>query len=165
MLRLKISLGFFSRIAMLAESLAQFPISRIAANQIRRVRLKKILQGELPLFLGQILCRFCRNLQKRILRRPCHIILNLGNQRWNKIEVLVNVREFVEQLHHAVIIFEGVHTHPRQAVLASHQILVKRLMLMPEKNQTQGGHWQKFQSSMGAPSSFHILQSAALPVH
>ena len=92
-LRLKIALRAFRMIAVLAKPLPQFAISRIAPNQILRIRLKQILQCEPPLGQRQILGRLGRHVEKRILRRPGNIILNLRHQRGNQIEVLVNVRE------------------------------------------------------------------------
>ena len=87
--------------------------------------------------------------EKRILRRSRNVILNLRDQRGHQIEVLVNIGKLVQQLHHPVIILERVQPRPRQTVFARHQILVKRLVLMPEKNQPQSGHGWNSQSSMG----------------
>jgi len=98
------------------------------------------LQGKLSLLQGQVLGWLGRNFEKRILRRPRHIILNLRDERRHQIEVLVDVGKLIQQLHHAVVILERVQAHPRQAIFTGHQILVERLVLVPEKNQTQGGH-------------------------
>src|SRR5207248_568887 len=90
-----------------------------------------------------------RNRQKRILRRPRDVVLNLRDQRRHKIEVLVNVGKLIQQLHHAVIVFQCMEAYPGQAVFAGHQILVERLVLMPEKDKTQGGHERKFSLAWG----------------
>src|SRR5260370_21066759 len=42
-----------------------------------------------------------------------------------------------------------MQAHPGQAIFASHQILIERLVLVPEEDETQGGHERKCQSSMG----------------
>jgi hypothetical protein len=44
----------------------------------------------------------------------------------------VDVGKLLQQSDHAVVVLEGVHTHPRQAVLTGDQIFVKRLMLVPQ---------------------------------
>ena len=176
-LRIKIFFRFLGRIAMLAEPLEQLPVARIPPNHIRVVGLKKILQGEVPLLLRQILGRLGRHVQKRILRRARNVILNLRDQRRHQIEVLVDVGKLIQQFHHAVIIFERMQAHPGQAIFAGHQILVERLVLMPEKNQTQGGHGWKVSLAWGfgcqgaRKRSARFAQSPAssgavtLPVH
>jgi hypothetical protein len=74
----------------------------------------------------------------------------------------MNLGELIQQLHHAVIIFEGVQTGPRQAIFTCNQILVKRLVLMPKKDNPQRGHGWTSQSSMG---HFHPLQVRASGDH
>ncbi len=48
--------------------------------------------------------------------------------------------KLVQQLDHPVIVFEGVQPHPGQTVLSRDQILVERLMLVPQDNHAQDGH-------------------------
>ena len=55
----------------------------------------------------------------------------------------MDIRELVQQLHHAVIILERVQPHPRQAVFSGDQVLIERLMLMPEHNYAQDGHQRR----------------------
>ena len=57
--------------------------------------------------------------------------------------------KLVQQFDHAVIVFESVQTYPGQTVFAGNQILVKRLVLMPEKNDAEDGHGWNRQSSTG----------------
>ena len=139
-LRLKIPLRPFRMIAMLAKPLPQFAIPRIAPNHILRIRLKQILQRKAPLLQRQIFRRLGRHSQKRILRRPVNIILNLHHQRRHQVEVLMNIGKFVQQLHHPVVVLERVQPRPRQTIFARDQILIKRLVLMPKKNDAQGRH-------------------------
>jgi hypothetical protein len=42
-----------------------------------------------------------------------------------------------------------MQAHPRQAIFARHQILIERLVLVPEEDETQGGHDWNGQDSMG----------------
>jgi hypothetical protein len=42
-----------------------------------------------------------------------------------------------------------MHARPGHTILASDQILVERLVLVPEKNDAQSGHGWRGQSSMG----------------
>jgi hypothetical protein len=52
----------------------------------------------------------------------------------------MNVGEFIQQFHHAVIIFEAVHAHPWHAIFSGNQVLVEGLMLMPKKNHAESWH-------------------------
>src|SRR6266850_978860 len=52
----------------------------------------------------------------------------------------MDVREFIQQFHHAVIILECMHAHPGQTVLAGHQVLVEGLMHMPQKYEADFSH-------------------------
>ena len=134
---------------MLVKPLQQFAISRIAPNHIQRVGLKQILQCEPALVERQILGWHGRDPQEWILCRPVRIVLNLHHQRRHQIEILMDVGKLVQQLHHAVIVFERVQPRPRQTIFPRNQILIKRLVLMPKKNDAQGRHGWSSQSSMG----------------
>ncbi len=146
-LRLKIPLRPLRMVPMLPKPFPQLAVPRIPPNHVQRIRLKQILQREPPLVQRQILRRLGRDAQERILRRPRHVILNLHHQRRHQIKVLVNVGKFIQQLHHAVVIFERVQPRPRQTVLSRNQILIKRLVLVPQKNDAQGRHGWSSQSS------------------
>ena len=141
---------------MLPKSLKEFAVTRIAPDQVLGIRLKQILQRKATLSLRQVLRRLRGNHQERVLRRARNVIFNLHHQRRNEIEVLMNVGEFIQQLHHAVIVFERVQAHPRQAIFACDQIFIKRLVLMPKKDDTQGRHGWRSQDSMWLSKTFRI---------
>ena len=147
-LRLKISLRPFRMIAVLAKPFPQFAVPRIAPDQVLRIRLKQILQREAALVERQLLRRLGRHGKKWILRRPRDIVLNLHHQRRHQVEILVNVGKLVQQFDHAVVVFERVQPRPRQTIFACDQILVERLVLMPEQNDAQSRHGWSSQSSM-----------------
>ena len=104
------------RSPVLPKPLPQLPVPWIPPNHVRWIRLKQILQRKPPLVRRQILRRLGHHIQKRILRRPLHVVLNLRHQRRHNVKVLVNVRKLIQQLHHTVVVFQGVQPHPRQAV-------------------------------------------------
>ena len=139
-LGLKIFLGPFRRVARAAKTFPQLPVTRIASNQVRRICLKQVLQCESPLFQAEILARARRHIQERILRRSRDVVLDLGNQRGHQVEVLMNLREFVQQLDHPVVVLQRMQAHPGQTIFARYQVLVKRLVLVPQKNYAQHGH-------------------------
>ena len=104
-LRLKIFFGTVRRLAGAAETLPQFAVARVATDHVDRVRLKEILQGKAALVRGEVFGWFGCNVEKGIARSSSDVILNLRDQTRNKIEILVDIGELVEKLHHSVIIF------------------------------------------------------------
>src|SRR2546422_11553707 len=139
-LRLKIFLGPFGSITAATKTLPELAVTRIADNHGKRIGLEKILQSEAALFRSKIFRWLGRYLQKRIVRGSRNVVLDLGDQRRNQVESLMYVGKFVQQLDHAVIIFEGMQANPGQTVFARDQVFVKRLMLMPEDDDAQNRH-------------------------
>ena len=139
-LRREVFFRGFRRAARAAKMLPQFPVSRITSNQILRIGLEEILQSETTLFGGEVFCRFGGNFEKRVSRHSTHVVLDLGDQRRDEIKSLMNVGKLIQQLDHAVVILEGMQPHPGQPVAAGDEVLVKRLMLVPENYDAQNGH-------------------------
>ncbi len=113
----------------------QVAIARIAPNHVHRVRLKQILQRESALGGVELARRLSHHVEERIVRLAGDIVLNLRHQRRHQIEVLMDARELVQQLDHAVIVLQRMQPHPRQAILARHHVFVKRLMHVPQQHQ------------------------------
>ena len=59
--------------------------------------------------------------------------LELNQQRGHQVECELHVRELAQQRDHPVVVLERVQPHPREDVLACGEILVVRLMHVPEK--------------------------------
>ena len=139
-LRLKIFFGALRRLARIAEALPKFVIARIAADHVHGICLKKILQRKAPLVRSKVLGRFGSNVEEGIMRGSSDVVLNLSDQARNQIKILVDVRKLVQQLDHPVIILKRMQANPRQAVFASDQVFVERLMLVPKNDDAEGGH-------------------------
>ena len=118
----------------------QLPVARISSNQIYRIGLEEILQCEMTFVRIEISCRLGRNLEERVASSAGHVVLYLGDQRRDKVEGLVNVGKLVQQLDHAEVVLERVQSHPGQPVVAGDQVLVKRLMLVPQNYYAENGH-------------------------
>src|SRR5437868_10046053 len=113
-LRLEIFLSAFRRVAArAAELLPKLAISRIAPDQVYRIRLKEILQRKLPFAECELCGWLRRHRQEWVLGRSGCIVLDLNNQAGNQIEGLVHVGKLIEQLHHAVVILKRVQADPR----------------------------------------------------
>jgi hypothetical protein len=59
----------------------------------------------------------------------------------------VNAGEFIQQFHHAVVVLERMQPNPGQSVLARDQVLVKRLMLVPQDYNAQNRHEREISES------------------
>ena len=68
-----------------------------------------------------------------------------------RLNVSADARELLEQRHHAVVVLERVQPHPRQDVLARHEVLVVRLVHVPEER--DAGHG----ASLVSQDMFRIL--------
>ncbi len=139
-LRLKIFLRPFRRFSRPVTFLPQLAIPRITPDDIRGIRLKQILQREPPFRLRQVLRGLRHHLQKRILRLARNVFLNLRDQRRHQIERLVHLWELVQQFHHSVVILQRMQPRPGQAILPRHQVLIERLVLVPQNYDSQLGH-------------------------
>ena len=69
----------------------------------------------------------------------------------------MHLRKLVQQLHHPVVIFQRVQPRPGQAILPRHQVFIKRLMLVPQDDNSQLRH-----ESLISPNPSAICQFNAL---
>ncbi len=96
--------------------------------------MEEVLQSEAAVFERQLRGGLGGQVKQWIAGRSSRVILNLPDQRRHEVEILVNAGELIQQLHHAVVIFERVHTHPRHSIFPGHQVLVEGLMHVPEED-------------------------------
>src|SRR5947209_754360 len=125
------------------EALQVFPqltVTRIARDHVLQVGLEEILDGKLPFVKIELGGGPGGNLQKRVMRFALNVFLNLDHQRRNKVEGLVNAGKFIQQLHHAEIVFECMEPYPGQPVLSGDQVLIVRLVHVPQKQETYDWH-------------------------
>ena len=94
----------------------------------------------MTLVRGQVFGRFGGNFEERVPSSAGYVVLYLRDQGRDEVEGLVNVGKLVEQLDHAVVVLESMQPDPGQPVLAADQVLVKRLMLVPQNYDAQNGH-------------------------
>src|SRR4029077_13675963 len=104
------------------------------------IGMEQILQGKMALGQGQIPGRSGGEVEKRSVRRAVHVILYLGDEGRNKIKGLVDAGKLVQQFNHSVIVFQCVQARPRQPVFSGNQVLVIRLVLMPQNDHAKNWH-------------------------
>src|ERR1700722_189739 len=97
------------------------------------VGLKEIAQDEFTLRLAQILRRLYGTLQKWIGRRARCVLLILHDHRRYQVEGLVHGGKILQHFHHSVVILQRVKARPRQAIFTEHQVLIQRLVHVPNK--------------------------------
>jgi len=129
----EVALTALQRKAMRSYGLVQLEIPRIASDQIGQIRLEEIAKGKSFLFRGELGSGLGDDFKKRISGASGDIFLELHDERGDKIEVLVNVRKFVEQLDHPVVVLKSMHANPGQAIFAGHEVLIERLMHVPKE--------------------------------
>src|SRR5919108_6647487 len=115
----------FWNLSRAAIALPEFLVSGIPSDEVNRIGLEEVAQSVAPFLLVQLGYWFRRQYQKRITRVPRGIFLDLRDQRRNQIEGLVNCGKFLGQPDHAVVILEGMHADPWQAVFAADQVLIE----------------------------------------
>src|SRR5215831_1396155 len=55
----------------------------------------------------------------------------------------MDLRELLEDLHHAVVVLERVHASPGQVVVSRDQVFVEGLMHVPQEAEMNTGHREK----------------------
>ena len=103
-----------------------------------RLRVEEVLDTERPLLARQGRGRLQPQLEVPVPGAVGRERFDLDQQRGHQVERHADRGEFAQQRYHAPVIFKGVQADPRKDVLAGHQILVERLMHMPEER--DAGH-------------------------
>ena len=119
----------------------QLAIARIAVNHALRIGVKRVSQQEPLLAFGQVFSRFESRLQKRIGRHAPRVLVHLHHHRRHQVERLAHLRKLLQDLDHAVVIFQRMHARPGQLILARDQVLVKRLMHVPKETEMDTWHF------------------------
>ncbi len=82
--------------------------------------------------VGEVVGRLQAQLEKAIasaIRRKC---LQLDQQRRHQVERDADIGKLPQQRHHPVVVLQGVQPDPGQDVLVRHQVLVERLVHVPQ---------------------------------
>ncbi len=118
----------------------QLAVSRIAINHVVRIGMKRVLEKKTLLGLGQILGRLEYGLEKRLDGDAARVLIHLHHHGWHQVEGLMHLREFLQDFHHAVVVFHGVQARPGEMVLSRDQVLVEGLMHVPQEAEVDSRH-------------------------
>ena len=119
-----------------AHLLPELAVAGIAADHALAVGLEQIAEGEAAFLWVELGGGLGGHIPEGILEEPGAVVLDLRDQRGHDVEVLVNAGELLQQFDHAVVVLEGVQTHPRQAIFTADQVLVKGLVHVPQKEKS-----------------------------
>ena len=119
--------------AAAAAARQQFAIPRIRLDHPLPLRVKEVLDDERGVLRGQLGGRLHPELQIPIPGAVGREGLELHEQRRHQVERHPDRRKLAQQRDHPEVVLERMQPHPRQDVLAGHEILVVRLMHVPEE--------------------------------
>ena len=115
-------------------------IPRERVDHPRPVRVEEVVQAERFFLLGKLIGGFQADFQMPITCLLTGERFQLDEHRWNEIEGDFDIRELAQERHHAPVILQCVQSDPRKNVLAGNQILVERLMHVPEQSDARHNH-------------------------
>jgi hypothetical protein len=118
----------------------QLGVSRVDVDHPLALRVEEVFDDELGVVLVEIGGRLQAQLEGPIPGAIAGKGFELDEQRRHQIERHPDVGKLAQNRHHAVIVLQRVETHPRQDVLAGHEVFVVRLVHVPQDGDT--GHNQ-----------------------
>ena len=110
----------------------QVCIAGVRVDHPRPVRVEEVLDRKRALVLGECLRGLQPDFEVAISSLRARERLELHEHRRHEVEGDLHGRELPKERHHPVIVLQPMETDPRQDVLSGHQILVERLMHVPE---------------------------------
>ena len=101
--------------------------------------MEEVLEHEADVVLVEILGRLEAELERAVARAIGGEGLELHQHGRDQVEGDLDLGELAHERDHAVIVLEGMQAHPRQDVLVSDQILVERLVHVPQDGNASHG--------------------------
>ena len=125
-------------VADVAPLLEEFLVAGIRLDHVVEVEGEEILQQEDPVLQLELAGGLAGQLQETVRGVVFGVIEDLFHQRGHEIEGGVHVRELLEHGDHVVVVLQGVQPDPRQQVFRLVQLLVQRLVHVPQHEHVQG---------------------------
>ncbi len=129
--------GFYSGRVCSAAQIKQLLVAGIYGNYVIPIGIKKTLKDETLLIVCQITGGFFGKLPVEIFGAIISVIIQLADENRGKVECHMDVRIFLQNGSHVVIIFCGVDAHPGASIYAGIIFVIQRLMLMPDQIDVQ----------------------------
>ena len=110
----------------------QFLVPGIDLDHPLALRMEEVLEDEDDVRLGEIGSGCEAQIEDTIACAICRKCLELDEQRRHQVERDADARKLPKERRHPVVVLQRVHPHPGEDVLAGDEILVVRLMHVPE---------------------------------
>ena len=111
----------------------QLRVARIRVDHPRALRVEELHDAERALVLRQRVRGLESDLEMAIARLLVGERFELHEQRRHQVEGGFDRGELAQQRDHPPVILDGVEPHPGKHVLPRRQVLVKRLVHVPQK--------------------------------
>ena len=128
------------RILLRLPGVVQLAVARVAVNHAARIGIERVAQQKSAVPIRQRFGRLQRRVEKGIAGRARGVFGNLHHHRRHQVKGLADARKLLQNAHHAVVVLERVHARPWQLVFARGQVLIKRLVHVPEEAQIDLRH-------------------------
>ena len=122
------------------ECVEQLAVTRMPVDHALRIGIERMTQQEVLVRVSQALGRLEGHLEERVRGFARGVLGHLRHHGGHQVESLVDLREVLQDSGHAEIVLEGVHARPGQLILAGNQVLVIRLVHVPQEAQMNLGH-------------------------
>ena len=117
----------------------QLAKARITVKQVA-IDLERVAQQALAVSGGQLLGGLEGDLVSALVGRISRILLKLHDEGRDQVERDVDRRKILEHRNHAPVVLQGVQAYPGHAVVILSQVLVKRLVHVPQEHEVGLGH-------------------------
>ena len=116
----------------------KLPVAGVDVDHVLALGVEEVLQDEIDVVVIERRGRLETQLEIPVTGAVLGKRLELHEQRRDEVERHLDVGTLAQDGHHAVIVLEGVQPDPRQDVLVGREVLVIRLVHMPQDGDT--GH-------------------------
>ena len=122
--------GGAAAVFALAEQLA---VSRVGVDHAPPRCVEAVGDQEGALFVGQLLGRLEADLEMPVPGAAVRERFELHEEGRHEVEREAHVRKLAQQRRHPVVVLERMQADPRQDVLPCHQVLIERLVMVPQQ--------------------------------
>ncbi len=110
----------------------KFGVPRVDIDHPLALGVKKVVERKLDVPLVERRGIFETDFEVPIARTISGKCLELHQERWHQIERHPHLGKLAQERDHAVVILQCVEPHPREDVLVCHEVLVERLVHVPQ---------------------------------
>ena len=122
--------------------IVEFPVTGKAADHTVGVGEEEVAEDAGFVVVGEVFGRLEGEVQQGIVGLTTGVFLDLDHHGRDQVKGLPDGRKFFQDFDHAVVVLQGMHAGPREAILTGGEVLIERLVHVPEKAQVDFWHGQ-----------------------